>query len=258
MLVLGNLYRVYKKLIIQDRSQPDVVEEDSDHPVTSILESIEKRWLKADQDLFIVCWFLNPFLDASLRNQNNLPLAVIMGIVRRMYERAFKISAEGSGLMSQVFDYAGCEKAFSETKWPLKDLKSIKEFVGLLYLSVLICCLIILAQLQDGSNDPVRVWRTLNVENPLVKLAILVLSFVPNSASTERIFSSMGDIKTKKRNKLGVQKLRDCALVKGELRHQHAKDGTARVQLRRKFGNGIPSVADTDKSGSRMEDEDIL
>lgn len=145
MLVLGNLYRVYKKLVIQDRTKPDAVEEDRDHPITSILESIEKRWLKADQDLFIVCWFLNPFLDASLRNQNNLPLAVIMGIVRRMYERAFKISADGSGLMSQVFDYAGREKAFSEAKWPLKDLKSVKEFVGLLFLSVLVYGLTILA-----------------------------------------------------------------------------------------------------------------
>jgi hypothetical protein len=68
----------------------------------------------------------------------------------------------------------------------------------------------------------------------------------------------MGDIKTKKRNRLGVQKLRDCAFVKGELRRLHAEEGTTRIRLKRKFGNAHATVVDTDRSGSRVEDEDIV
>jgi hypothetical protein len=158
--------------------------------------------------------------------------------------------------MSQVYNYHTCKGVFSDAKWPISELKeSLKELVCIF---LLMCMQIFNAFNQDGSNDPICVWKILDRQNPLVSLAILILSFVPNSASTERLFSSMGDIKTKKRNRLGVQKLRDCALVKGEIRRLHAAEGTARIRLKHKFGNSSPTVADTNKSGSRVEDEDIV
>jgi hypothetical protein len=86
-------------------------------------------------------------------------------------------------------------------------------------------------------TDIVKIWELLPPANPLVKLAIRLLSFVPSSASIERLFSLMGDMKTKKRNKMTTKKLQDVTYVKSDLRRRQAKDGTARGRLKRHFGN---------------------
>jgi hypothetical protein len=70
---------------------------------------------------------------------------------------------------------------------------------------------------QDGSVDPIQLWKVLPKNNPLVKLAVLLLSFVPNSASTKQLFSKMGNIKTKKIKSNGDQKLWDLTFIKSEL-----------------------------------------
>lgn len=86
---------------------------------------------------------------------------------------------------------------------------------------------------------------------------ILILSFVPNSASVEQLFSKLGDIKTKKRNRMGTEKLRDTAFVKSELHRHQATMGTARKCLKRHFGNNI-TATDSDPTGSRMLDEETV
>ena len=83
----------------------------------------------------------------------------------------------------------------------------------------------------------VKIWELLLPANPLVKLAICLLSFVPSSASVERLFSLMGDTKTKKRNKMTTKKLQDVTYVKSDLRRRQAKDRTARRRLKHHFGN---------------------
>jgi hypothetical protein len=88
-------------------------------------------------------------------------------------------------------------------------------------------------------------------------LAELVLSFVPNSVSVERLFSSMGDTKSKKQTHLGVQKNPDISFLKIELRRQHAIDGTAQCRLKCQFGNP-ETVTDCDPTGSRMEDQELI
>ena len=67
----------------------------------------------------------------------------------------------------------------------------------------------------------------------------------------------MGNIKTKKHNRLKTKKLRDIAFVKTELRHQHTKTGEARRHLKRHFGSK-ETTADMDKMGSHVEDEEIV
>ncbi|KAG1882736.1 hypothetical protein F4604DRAFT_1953301 [Suillus subluteus] len=110
---------------------------------------------------------------------------------------------------------------------------------------------------ENGSCDPLRIWGLLDFKNPLVQLAQLVLSFVPNSASVERLFSSMGNTKSKRRTRLGVQNNRNMSFLKMELRRQHAIDGTAQRRLKRQFGNP-EIVADRDLTGSHMEDQELV
>lgn len=62
----------------------------------------------------------------------------------------------------------------------------------------------------------------------------------------------MGNIKTKKRNRLSIRKTRDCAFIKGELRRQHAKQGTARQGLKRQFGNKEPTPNLSQNNPSRV------
>jgi hypothetical protein len=58
----------------------------------------------------------------------------------------------------------------------------------------------------------------------------------------EWVFSKMGDIKTKKRNRLGMKKLRDITYIKSELRRCHANDGITSKRLKRQFGNPKPTT----------------
>lgn len=61
----------------------------------------------------------------------------------------------------------------------------------------------------------------------------------------------MGNIKTKRRNRLTPQRTRDLALIKLDVRRQQAINGTLRKRVKRAFGSF------SDPSGSRVEDEEI-
>ncbi|KAG8689624.1 hypothetical protein FRC11_001571, partial [Ceratobasidium sp. 423] len=70
----------------------------------------------------------------------------------------------------------------------------------------------------------------------LVHLAIHVLSIVANSAGCERLFSEMGYIHTKHRNHLSYEKVFDTAVVRMNLKRQHAALGLTRARLQWAFG----------------------
>ncbi|CCO34166.1 hypothetical protein BN14_08259 [Rhizoctonia solani AG-1 IB] len=70
----------------------------------------------------------------------------------------------------------------------------------------------------------------------LVHLAINVLSIIANSAGCERLFSEMGHIQSKRRARLSNQKTFDTAIVRMELKRNHAAAGLTRARLHRQFG----------------------
>ena len=122
VLVLGRLYRDYIKLRTADRTHPHAVSEDDDHPVTAVIHSIEKRWAKVDQDLFISAFFLNPFINRKLRNGSNLTLSVIMGMIHRLYTRVFQTETCPPALLRDLVAYENRQGMFSDNSWPLVDL----------------------------------------------------------------------------------------------------------------------------------------
>lgn len=116
-----------------DRGLPLAEDEDESHPVTSIINSIEKRWERADQDLFIMALFLNPLINANLINGRVLPPGVLMGIARRLYLRVFKldVSDTPAGLIGQIYEYQRRTGIFAPAAWPIHELKdSLKDEVS--------------------------------------------------------------------------------------------------------------------------------
>ena len=86
---------------------------------------------------------------------------------------------------------------------------------------------------QDRS--PIQCSRLLDVKSPLPNFAILILSFTCNSAGAERFFSITGNIKTKKRNRLSVEKLQKTSVVKLNLLSEQAQMGHRHKRLKRSF-----------------------
>jgi hypothetical protein len=67
----------------------------------------------------------------------------------------------------------------------------------------------------------------------------------------------MGDIKTKKRNRMAPQKPHDTAFLKLDIWREHAVDGMARKRVKCQFGYTSVST-DGDRSGSRIQDEEVV
>lgn len=64
----------------------------------------------------------------------------------------------------------------------------------------------------------------------LVKLAMRIFSVCTNSASCERLFSSFGDILTKKRTRLSAKNLTSLAELKIHLQEEEARMGTRKYR----------------------------
>jgi hypothetical protein len=122
--------------------------------------------------------------------------------------------------------------------------------------------------LQDGRHDPILFWKSMNPEDPLTRLAIRLLSFTPQSADAERIFSVYVDTKTKKRTRLKLEKTRKMIFAKTELRTAQRRAGVTRKRLRRQFGNAHhrpqrksstpQSTATTSAAGSSAAAADVI
>jgi hypothetical protein len=123
LVLLGQLHRIYIDIRHNDQTTPDAVDEDEDHPVTTIINSIEKRWTKADQDLFIACVFLNPFIKTSLFNHQSMTLAMLLSILRRFYTRVFSVEQCPHEFMGEIMNYAQDKGIYSEQMWPFKELQ---------------------------------------------------------------------------------------------------------------------------------------
>ena len=74
-------------------------------------------------------------------------------------------------------------------------------------------------QIRIGLHDMRSL--TNNGRSGFIRLAIHILSIVPNSAATERLFSQFGIIHSKLRNRLSVEKVRKQALVRSDTITQH-------------------------------------
>lgn len=117
LLTLGNL--VYS-------TQMEAFDEDIR---LGILKSLEKRWKKADQDIFVVAVFLNPFIRATLFKKEFLTEAQLYTIVERVYVHVMRCSADEDLDFLQAFeDYKWSRGEFSDDSMSLLLMK--KKFAN--------------------------------------------------------------------------------------------------------------------------------
>jgi hypothetical protein len=100
------------------------------------------------------------------------------------------------------------------------------------------------------------IWCGLPQTNPLVKLALLILSIVANSAGVERHFSKLGDIYSKKRSQIEPQRAHKTASVQQGLKKEF---GVFYKRQKRHFGNDSAPTTTSDSppvpSGSNDFDD---
>ncbi|KDQ08587.1 hypothetical protein BOTBODRAFT_118313 [Botryobasidium botryosum FD-172 SS1] len=188
----------------------------ADH-VLLMFGKLFKRWAKADQDIFIAAVYLNPFVKSTLFSHSMSPI-IIHSIVWTLYTRVFQKNKNEipPKLGKRLMQYHNRTGPFSSVYWGPEQLKEMYGQVKRFYRSV-------------------AVWNLQDTQQPLARVAILILSFICNSAGCERLFSVMGDIQTKKQNRLNPEKTCKTATVKLDILREHAISGHAPARKKRRI-----------------------
>ncbi|KAL6307742.1 ribonuclease H-like domain-containing protein [Sparassis latifolia] len=219
LLTLGNLYRIYSSADTED------------HVREKILGSLERRWKKADQDVFILAIFLNPYIQGRCFNRAALTQAALIEITKCTFTRLFG-EAPNSDFVVALIDYSKGRDIFTDQ---LMQLEYMKEMADRKSQDI---DLVLLWTMLDASDDDVCPGR-----NGVIRLAVRLLSIIANSAGCERAFSEFGIEHTKIRNRLGCQKTHGTATVKMDIHRSHVASGLASTRKKRKFGEDYPGHA---------------
>ncbi|CDO68878.1 hypothetical protein BN946_scf185000.g21 [Trametes cinnabarina] len=213
LLLFGTMYYRFSHL------PPDIAD-----PVASaaVLKSLEDRWAKADQAIFVAAVILNPLYRlqpfAELSEFVDMELEHLMV---QLWKRLFRAEEAPQDLYDDFSDYLHKQGRFKR----LEDhLKSKLER----------------AQAQNIPIDPLDIWKAAGVsgrpEPPLTMLAKRILSVCANSASCERLFSIFGQLLTKQRNRMGSATLTALAELKMHLRDEYSRSQGMKERLKRHCG----------------------
>jgi len=197
---------------------------------TAILDSIEKRWAKADQDVFVAAIILNPFVKISVFSSRVpfLTRAGVLALMKRLYSRFFSVT-ETDDLARQMQELFANLDDYFEGRGICADMAQYAASIDEHARSI------------GESPDPTTVYHGISPIistslPPLFKLANHILSICPNSASCERLFSVFGNTLTKLRNRLGHQTLTSLAELKMHIRDEHLRAGETKKRMKRFFG----------------------
>jgi hypothetical protein len=94
-----------------------------------------------------------------------------------------------------------------------------------------------------------------NDTNGIARLAIRIFSIIANSGATECNFSDFGNIQTKKRSRLSVDKTHKINVVRMDIRRRHAALGVLKTRGKRKLGHDDNPESTTEDLPSDNEDE---
>ena len=165
-----------------------------------IIQRLETRWNDYEQPLFLLSYFLQPnFHDVSIKVFDDLDK-------REVLEGGHSIMLSFASVYYRKF----IPEAFDETSL-LNEFDLLLSGTFDKYFK------------RYSSNEkPLICWRMLPVSRlPLFKkLATFLLSLTINSASCERLFSQYALVKTKRRNRLSPDLMKNLVLRKSYLEHE--------------------------------------
>jgi len=212
-------------------------EEDLD-AANAIMESLERRWAVADQQVFISSVILNPFYQgrpfARLYFLNNAGIHSLLG---HLWSRFFKTEpsqdfhTELTEYLTHTGRYANlashCARAGHEAHTKVHCLFTSSTSI---YAQLIV--------FQGEHPDPISIYIDFSFAGqpptPFIRLARRILSVCANSATCERLWSVFGNTLTKLRNRLGIETLTSLSELKMHIRDEHVQKETKK-RMKRMF-----------------------
>ncbi|KAF6748208.1 hypothetical protein DFP72DRAFT_820612, partial [Ephemerocybe angulata] len=184
-----------------------------------ILASLEKRWAKADQDIFIGALILNPLHKWSDLFDGIFSNAGVGSRLRALWVRFFGESCP------PAFDQEVRDYLRRSGRYRFIDSEITIEETD--------------ARINGREPDPMNIYQAISAagapDTPLIRLARHLFSAGTNSASCERLFSAFGNILTKLRNRLGVVNMQNITELKMRVNDGHRNDKDTQTRLKRHF-----------------------
>ncbi|KAF8890537.1 hypothetical protein CPB84DRAFT_1683533, partial [Gymnopilus junonius] len=180
---------------------------------TAILESLEKRWLKMDQEVFIAAVILNPVYQLKPFSRiQYLNVASIIGLMTCLYI-CFEQKPPPDKFIMDLKDYLAKVKSFNNI-----DLMVNSEMNT--------------AENENQILDPLTILMTYGFpghpDMPFIAFAKHILSISANSASCECLFSLLRNLLTKLQNHLDLKTLTNLAEAKMHIHNEHLQSGKAK------------------------------
>ncbi|KAF9647431.1 hypothetical protein BDM02DRAFT_3098174 [Thelephora ganbajun] len=198
LLIFGFLVMKYQQMVDNDdRAAP-----------TAIISSLEKRWMAADQDIFIATVIVNPFFRIDPFGPHiRFVVAEVIGLLQRLYARFFREEAPHS-FSTELRDYLWAEGQYSELHATCLRHKIIAQ----------------------GQDEPLEIYQDLSFSSkphsPFHRLAAHLLSICANSTSCERLFSTFENTLTEPQNRTGTSTLSSIAELKMHVLNEHRLSST--------------------------------
>ena len=106
LLMFGLLHHWYTSLRNQQQSEDELA-------CNAILESLERRWAKADQDVFVAAVILNPFHKTApfAKTSTIFSNAGVLAILSRLWTRFYK-EEPPYDLFAETEDYLECKGSY--------------------------------------------------------------------------------------------------------------------------------------------------
>jgi hypothetical protein len=150
---------------------------------TLMVNEIDNRWKKIYNPIFLITWFLHP-----CHREEGINPTKLLYIQETAYSLFCKLYPDrnSNAFVDEWLDYQNREGPFQAES--LNNSKLTKT--------------------------PLRYWRTVLLQAPnLAEFACRLFSIPPNSATSERVWSLMGNIHTERRNRLSSTRTAKMARI---------------------------------------------
>ncbi|EPQ55188.1 hypothetical protein GLOTRDRAFT_24480, partial [Gloeophyllum trabeum ATCC 11539] len=189
----------------------------------TVLLTLANLYRIFEPEPYILAVFFNPYIRSKIFKPENTALTplALYNMAESMFRRLF-CKEPDLEFMDAFYDYHAGEREFDPQYMQLEKTRLAYER-------------------EHKAIDLVRIWKSLDQRklegrNMLVKLAIRLLSVIANSAGSERLFSCLGIIISKIRNRLELGKANKMAKIKANMKDEQERNGLApRRRLKRKF-----------------------